>query len=1154
MNVACPSCHTRYSVEDNRIPPSGVTIKCPKCTHSFVVKRDGAAEGAAAPPGQAAGGGAVPLPGTSGGGAVPLPGRQAAGQHPAAAATAPGGSPIGQSGVLNFIDDTAGRAGVGGLGGAGLSEVRVRRTNGIIEGPFGVQRVITMLRNGDLSGNEEISEDGRSWRGMATHPDLTRELNEMRKGANGGGGNFSNLPGPAGPRDLPGLPDPHRDMPIPGDLPGLPNQQQDVLDPASGSPDLARSLGTPVGAGMGDLGGPPAGPNPSPFGGGARPAPAPGPHPPSPPPDGGLPTMGAGPPPTAGIDPSLLEVGEIPQLPSIWEQYRVPILIFAGVLTFAAVGLVTELWTDAGFYGRKAIAELFEEPPPPPPRKPPPPPPKIADAKEIRELIDEGSFEAFRSVLATVKSLGLGADVPDNMLAFAKAHGLATVMYGASQFPIADLSKAVEELNTLNLGKAMGGNAALANLEILKARSALEIATNSAGSAANQLGGAFEQNKEDKEIAYLLGVAREAAGDSKGALEALDRAVVVDPAYAPALYAIGNTIARHAELGPPEHAAWWFEKANTAEKFHALAAIRAAEIYRGLMRPGDRRRMLAAAAEGAARGLPPDDRAEVHFNTALAYEEAERAGDGLKFAEEAARLAPAENKYIAMHAIALTESGNSKKSAEVLTPVLVREPDDITALIAAARNYFSMDDVPNAFKQLDAARKKDKRDHRVYDWEGRFNQQLGKLSDARLSLQTSIQLSGSNDPKPMIALGRLELSVGNIDGALAQARAAVKTDPSSAAAHALLAECYRRRDELKKSMDGYKKALEIDDQNVLAQIGLANALRDNGAKASNPSESPELAQAIPIYIEALRDHPNDAAVIFEYGRALELQNKLDAALQLYQDAAALDAKDPRPHLAIVKAFLEKPNPDLTAAEQSLAKAVELSPTDPNVHFWTARIALEKRQWDAAQRSMETAVLAKPKNAMYHFWLGKVHEGRDSLFEAIGEYEAAIRLNSRLAPAYRALGWSAMARHQFGEARQHFERFRKAAPEDKTIWVDIGQSWTRQNRDEKAMKAFSRALKGNPSDATANVEIGHILSRRGNDKDALTYYHRAAESNPNSGDATCAYGIALASQRRGAKMSEAAEDLLNRCVALANAPTDLKATARQLLDTASTSSN
>ncbi len=70
MQISCPSCSAQYNVDESRIPPQGVSIKCPRCQHQFVVHANDAA--AVALPGS--GPGAVPLPGSSGPGAVPLPG------------------------------------------------------------------------------------------------------------------------------------------------------------------------------------------------------------------------------------------------------------------------------------------------------------------------------------------------------------------------------------------------------------------------------------------------------------------------------------------------------------------------------------------------------------------------------------------------------------------------------------------------------------------------------------------------------------------------------------------------------------------------------------------------------------------------------------------------------------------------------------------------------------------------------------------------------------------------------------------------------------------------------------------------------------------------------------------------------------------------
>jgi hypothetical protein len=35
---------------------------------------------------------------------------------------------------------------------------------------------MAMMRSGDLQGNEEISEDSRTWRGMSSHPELNKVL------------------------------------------------------------------------------------------------------------------------------------------------------------------------------------------------------------------------------------------------------------------------------------------------------------------------------------------------------------------------------------------------------------------------------------------------------------------------------------------------------------------------------------------------------------------------------------------------------------------------------------------------------------------------------------------------------------------------------------------------------------------------------------------------------------------------------------------------------------------------------------------------------------------------------------------------------------------------------------------------------------------
>ena len=41
IKVSCPSCNAAYDVDENRLPASGLRMRCPKCEESFQVHRDG---------------------------------------------------------------------------------------------------------------------------------------------------------------------------------------------------------------------------------------------------------------------------------------------------------------------------------------------------------------------------------------------------------------------------------------------------------------------------------------------------------------------------------------------------------------------------------------------------------------------------------------------------------------------------------------------------------------------------------------------------------------------------------------------------------------------------------------------------------------------------------------------------------------------------------------------------------------------------------------------------------------------------------------------------------------------------------------------------------------------------------------------------------
>src|ERR1700691_2538652 len=41
LKVACESCQAPYQIDERRVPPAGLKMRCPKCGHSFLVALSG---------------------------------------------------------------------------------------------------------------------------------------------------------------------------------------------------------------------------------------------------------------------------------------------------------------------------------------------------------------------------------------------------------------------------------------------------------------------------------------------------------------------------------------------------------------------------------------------------------------------------------------------------------------------------------------------------------------------------------------------------------------------------------------------------------------------------------------------------------------------------------------------------------------------------------------------------------------------------------------------------------------------------------------------------------------------------------------------------------------------------------------------------------
>lgn len=1169
MNVNCPSCQTRYQVDDARVPPSGVSIRCPSCGHAFVAKPPPAAvplPGSAAPQPPSA----VPLPGRSpddevtqlaGPGpedftkaeprpkapdlSIPLPGapigdapdRSAPSPAPApqraARPTSTGltitrssdldfgpsrdlsppaaefdsldlniENPEGLSGsighvtddledlelnldrdaetpaMLDFIDqakDQTRRSKDGASAGA-FDELRVRRLDGRVEGPYGVGRISAMLRNGDLRPIDEASADGVSWEPLSRLPQFQAAVAAAP----------ARRPTQAGALDF-------GQVVLSADGPPLEAEQPRQPSRVDLAGEIAASIDIP------DT--PRADPIPAPRENSAA---------------------------AAELEAEL-QVPDAPKAPSAKRRLR-PALLAGGLAVVAAAAGGVMYFSSSGPETstpepRKAPTTAGKRPARPRAQATPAAP--SLSTKEQLLALREGDLKAQADAISALSKEKLS---PDQALSFAEGAALSALRYGRARIPLAPVEAAVKALSTLDPAKLLGGDLNASGLARLKAEAALSAAQGRPATAqAAALIKQAKEHPEDPTIPYLQAALQP---DRARALASLDRALVLklDPAVMAA-------VAARIKKDDPKAAAAWLLRGNALDPRQADLAFEAAALLRGLKQIGAARRAEARAAAHAKSGLLPAERGALMLRIAETADAWARLPQTVEPAQEAARLLPKNDTAQALGAAAWASRG-PEAAKEALSTVNTRAANkSLALLLAQVRVYGQLGDLERAEDSLARARRIAPKDPRPDLREGLLRLQFSE-EDRAVEPLTRAMKAAEKDPSPAIALAQVQLKAGRLKEAEAAATRALKIAPKDARAQNIVGRVALARGDAPAAGRAFRAALRLDEAAVAPRLGLAQALVAQGTSAS-------LAEAETQLIRLLIREPRDAGALLAYGELLQRRHLPQRALESFQRAATLNPDALAPHLKVMEAALDHRPPALDTAKEALkaAKRAERRSghLSPELDFWRGRVAFAAGDLHTASAALSSAVRKAPEIARYHFWLGRAR-AKNAPLEANSSFEEALKLDPKLNAATRELGRVAMSRFRYKEARRYFSRYRAVAPKDASIYVDIGDSYQLQNRDDEALKAYLKAVKQDPRLALVQFNIGQIYNQREARKPALKHFRLATRADPSFGPAWCQIGISLSERRRNSEGTAA----LRRCISLASSPEDMRTTAQELL--------
>jgi tetratricopeptide (TPR) repeat protein len=148
--------------------------------------------------------------------------------------------------------------------------------------------------------------------------------------------------------------------------------------------------------------------------------------------------------------------------------------------------------------------------------------------------------------------------------------------------------------------------------------------------------------------------------------------------------------------------------------------------------------------------------------------------------------------------------------------------------------------------------------------------------------------------------------------------------------------------------------------------------------------------------------------------------------------------------------------DFAGAEAALAKALELSPGEPQAESLLGWAMMLNEKYDDARHAFQKVLMREPANALARVNLGYVCLRRGILGEAIEHLSRAIRLdNDRRATTYANfyLGLVYVERGMLEEAQAFFKKAIALGPSLVQAHFELGRAYWRAGRRDDALATW-----------------------------------------------------------------------------------------------------
>jgi len=265
---------------------------------------------------------------------------------------------------------------------------------------------------------------------------------------------------------------------------------------------------------------------------------------------------------------------------------------------------------------------------------------------------------------------------------------------------------------------------------------------------------------------------------------------------------------------------------------------------------------------------------------------------------------------------------------------------------------------------------------------------------------------------------------------------------------------YRGLDRREDSIAAYRKSVTLKPDVFESNLNLGLALAATG----NAEAERFLQTATMLKPTSSGEAEGHKRAWMALGRLLQT-SKPEEAVRAFQEAAALDLKDPEPHLAAGN-ILEKQHS--SEAEKEYQQALAAAPDSADSTAALANLYLQQHRFADAEVMLRKMTTSRPNDASAHLELGRLLAISGKNDEAVAELETGLKLE----------------------------------PADSKAQHDLANAYTSLGKYDLAEKTYLALLNGSPNNAGLHHSYGQALLKQRRFADAERELMKASELQPD----------------------------------------------------------